>query len=73
MAKGILWLGALGLLSSLASAGMPGDKARRECRALQDSIRAIHARMRQPYSARQGERYNEKLRKLRREWAKRCR
>ena len=48
-------------------------KERKRCDSLQREIGRIHARMRQPYKASQGERYRERLRKLRLEWAKTCR
>ena len=48
-------------------------KKRARCDALQGQMSRIHARMRQPYKAGQGEKYRDKLKKLRLEWARRCR
>ena len=43
------------------------------CRGLDEKIRRIEARMRQPYTAAQGVRLDARLRKLKRERYRRCR
>ena len=73
MCKGIIAVTA-GLLL-LSHMGYADDRAkqRKRCAKVQQEIGRIHARMRQPYRAAQGERYRERLTALRLEWAKKCR
>ena len=44
-----------------------------ECRKIADKIRQLEARMRRPYSAAQGVRYDERLRELKEKRYRRCR
>lgn len=44
-----------------------------ECRRIEDQIRKIEARMRRPYSAAQGIRFDERLRELKEKRYQRCR
>ncbi len=46
---------------------------RAECHKVKQQIRKIESRMRQGYSHRQGERYNERLRELKAKRSKLCR
>ncbi len=73
MGKRIIATATALLLTSNMSSAADRAKERKRCDGLQQEIGRIHSRMRQPYKAAQGERYREKLRKLRLEWAKRCR
>ena len=52
--------------------GHPTDR-RAECKKVKEKIRQIESRMRQGYSARQGIRYDERLRELKRKRSKYCR
>ena len=45
----------------------------RLCRKIDQDIRKIEARMRRPYTARQGVRFDERLRELKRKRYKHCR
>jgi hypothetical protein len=49
------------------------DNAQRKCLQTKDKIRKIESRMRQGYSARQGIRMDEKLRRLKKQRSKHCR
>lgn len=73
MSKRIIATGAALLLMGNTSSAVDRAKTRKRCDSLQQEIGRIHSRMRQPYKAAQGEKYRERLRKLRLEWAKRCR
>lgn len=51
----------------IAGLTIPADAVaadRRECQKIKEQIRAIEARMRRPYTASQGVRLDERLRKL---------
>lgn len=73
MCKGNIATAAVLLL--IGNIGVAADrvKEQKRCDSLEQEIGRIHSRMRQPYGARQGEKYKERLRDLRLEWAKRCR
>ena len=61
-------------LLSAAADGPSGDRQRvAECRRIDDQIRKIETRMRRPYSASQGIRFDERLRELRDKRYRRCR
>jgi len=49
------------------------DIAQRKCLQTKDKIRKIESRMRQGYSARQGIRMDEQLRRLKKQRSKHCR
>ncbi len=59
------------LASAAAVAETRNDKE--ECRKIKHEIRKIEARMRRPYSAAQGIRYDERLRELKDKRYRRCR
>ena len=62
---------ALACTSMATVADTPRDKA--ECRKTKLEIRKIEARMRRPYSAAQGIRYDERLRELKEKRYRVCR
>ena len=59
----------------LYSHDVTADDRRREaeCRKIAEKIRQLEARMRRPYSAAQGVRYDERLRALREKRYRQCR
>ncbi len=65
----------ISMLLALAVMDSPADDRRREaeCRRIDEQIRKIESRMRQPYSAAQGIRYDERLRELKDKRYRRCR
>jgi hypothetical protein len=62
-------------MTLLATSGIEAADRRREaeCRKIAEKIRQIEARMRQPYSAAQGVRYDQRLRELKEKRYRRCR
>lgn len=65
----------LGLLLSIVATDLHARDPRREaeCRRIDEQIRKIEARMRRPYSASQGVRFDERLRELKDKRYRRCR
>jgi hypothetical protein len=63
------------LIAMLATGSIEAADSRREaeCRKIAERIRQIEARMRQPYSAAQGVRFDQRLRELREKRYRRCR
>ena len=66
---------SLSLLLSIFAADLHARDPRREaeCRRIDAQIRKIEARMRQPYSASEGIRFDERLRELKDKRYRRCR
>lgn len=64
-------MAALSLVAATGAAA--ADSKRDECNEVKAEIREIRAKMRAGYTRAQGEKYEEKLRKLRRERRRVCR
>ena len=67
------WITALALLSFAPQADARRDCDKLACDAVKQEIREIESRMRAGYSRAQGEKYEARLRKLKRKRSRLCR
>jgi hypothetical protein len=73
MPRSFIVLAVLIALLTTCSIEAADPRREEECRKIAEKIRQIEARMRQPYSAAQGVRYDQRLRELKEKRYRRCR